>query len=67
MLYDAAGAPGMPGPQAFPQEGAYFTVPGRTCAAPTAMASQGPAQVLGRNLPTAGAMHPEGMKPSPTK
>ena len=26
----------MPGPQAFPQEGAYFTVPGRTCAAPTA-------------------------------
>ncbi len=26
----------MPGPQAFPQEGAYFTVPGHTCVAPTA-------------------------------
>ena len=26
----------MPGPQAFPQEGAYFTVPGRTCADLTA-------------------------------
>ena len=26
----------MPGPQAFPQEGAYFTVPVRTCADPTA-------------------------------
>ena len=26
----------MPGPQAFPQEGAYFTVPDRTCADLTA-------------------------------
>ena len=42
MLYDAAG-PGMPGPQAFLQEGANFTVP---------------AQVLGLTLPAAGAMHP---------
>jgi len=33
---------------------------------PYCMASQGPAQVLGLN-PAAGAMHPEGMNPSPTK
>lgn len=47
----------MPGPQAFPQEGAYFTVPGRTSAAPTAWHRKA-SQVLGLNLPAAGAMHP---------
>ena len=43
FCYTMRQGPGMPGPQAFPQEGANFTVP---------------AQVLGLNLPAAGAMHP---------
>ena len=42
----------------FPQEAAYFTVPGRTSADRHCMPPQGPAQVLRLNLPASGAMHP---------
>ena len=56
----------MPGPQAFPQEGAYFTVPGRTCADLTAWHRK--ARRRSSDLIFLQAQYTqEGMNTSPTK
>ena len=57
LLYDAAGA-GHARPAGFPARGCLFYSAGPHMCGPYCMAPQGPAQVLGLNLPAAGAMHP---------
>ena len=57
LLYDAAGA-GHARPAGFPASGCLFYSAGPHICGPYCMAPQGPAQVLGLNIPAAGAMHP---------
>lgn len=54
-------------PAAFPISAHLPVSAGPHMCGPYCMASQGPAQVLGLNLPAAGAMHPEGMESLPYK
>ena len=57
----------MPDPQAFPQEGAYFTVPGRTSAAPTAWHRKDWRRFSDLIILQLAQYTQEGMNTSPTK
>ena len=59
--------PGMPGPQAFPQEGAYFTVPGRTSTDLTAWHRKARRRFSDLIFLQLAQCTQEGMNTSPTK